>query len=151
VKGNKQQAGEGKQAAELFQDPAWKGSARYRAGDYEKALESFSQLDGADALYNRGNALAHLGRLQEAVAAYDEALKQNPTNADARHNKALVEKLLEQQQQQQQQQPEESSKDQHNQSGDQGQQSPKNPSTDQSKQSPADPKNNQESHGRPKK
>ena len=141
------QAGEGKQAAELFQDPAWKGSARYRAGNYEKALESFSQLDGADALYNRGNALAHLGRLQEAVAAYDEALKQNPTNADARHNKALVEKLLEQQQQQQQQQQqsEKSSKDQHNQSGDQGQQSPKNPSTDQSKQSSADPKNNQES------
>ena len=137
------QAGEGKQAAELFQDPAWKGSARYRAGNYEKALESFSQLDGADALYNRGNALAHLGRLQEAVAAYDEALKQNPTNADARHNKALVEKLLEQQQQQQQ--SEKNSKDQHSQSGDQGQQSPKNPSTDQSKQSSADPKNNQES------
>ncbi|NMQ19728.1 tetratricopeptide repeat protein [Candidatus Competibacter phosphatis] len=54
------------------------GSAHYQAGDYEKALENFSQSDTADALYNRGNALTHLGRLQEANAAYDQALKKRP-------------------------------------------------------------------------
>ena len=92
------QAGDAERAAQLLKDPAWKGSAQYRAGNYEKALENFSALNNADAFYNRGNALAHLGRLQEAISAYDQALKQDPQHADAQHNKALVEKLLEQQQ-----------------------------------------------------
>ncbi|MCB1776755.1 MAG: tetratricopeptide repeat protein [Candidatus Competibacteraceae bacterium] len=92
------QAGDAQQAAKLLQDPAWKGSAQYRAGDYAKALENFGKQDTADSFYNRGNVLAHLGRLQEAIDAYEQALQQNPDQADAQHNKALVEKLLEQQQ-----------------------------------------------------
>jgi Ca-activated chloride channel family protein len=134
------QAGDGKKAAELFQDPAWKGSAHYQAGDYEKALENFSQSDTADALYNRGNALTHLGRLQEANAAYDQALKKDPNNADARKNKALVEKLLKQQQQ-----SKNDSQNQQNQNGEKDQQSAKDSSADSSKPSSADKKNNQES------
>ncbi len=141
------QAGDGKKAAELFQDPAWKGSAHYQAGDYEKALENFSQSDTVDALYNRGNALTHLGRLQEAIAAYDQALKQDPNNADVRHNKDLVEKLLKQQQQQQQQQQQSKndSQNQQNQNGEKDQQSSKDSSADSSKPSSADKNNNQES------
>lgn len=138
------QAGDGKKAAELFQDPAWKGSAHYQAGDYEKALENFSQSDTADALYNRGNALTHLGRLQEANAAYDQALKKDPNNADVRHNKDLVEKLLKQQQQQQQQSKNDS-QNQQNQNGEKDQQSSKDSSADSSKSSSTDKKNNQES------
>ncbi|MEZ5577180.1 MAG: VWA domain-containing protein [Candidatus Competibacteraceae bacterium] len=140
------QAGDGKKAAELFQDPAWKGSAHYQAGNYEKALENFSQSDTADALYNRGNALTHLGRLQEAIAAYDQALKQDPTNADVRHNKDLVEKLLKQQQQQQQQQQSKNdSQNQQNQNSEKDQQSAKDSSADSSKSSSTDKENNQES------
>ena len=139
------QAGDGKKAAELFQDPAWKGSAHYQAGDYEKALENFSQSDTADALYNRGNALTHLGRLQEANAAYDQALKKDPNNADVRHNKDLVEKLLKQQQQQQQQQSKNDSQNQQNQNSEKDQQSAKDSSADSSKSSSADKKNDQES------
>lgn len=139
------QAGEEKKAAELFQDPAWKGAARYQAGDYEKALENFSQSDGTDALYNRGNALTHLGQLQEAIAAYAQALKKDPTNADARNNKAVVEKLLKQQQQQQQQSKNDSQKNQQGQNGEQDRQSSKNSSADSPQSASADKKNNPES------
>ena len=37
-------------AAELFDDPAWKAAAQYRAGDYAGALDSWSVVDGDDAL-----------------------------------------------------------------------------------------------------
>lgn len=104
-------AKEPKQAADLFTDPQWRAAARYRAGDYAKALDDLKDLPGADAAYNRGNALAQLGKFPEALAAYDQALKQAPEMADARHNRELVQKWLQQQKQQQK-------------SGDQGQQQP---------------------------
>jgi Ca-activated chloride channel homolog len=48
-------------------------------------------LPGATAAYNRGNALARLGRFDDAIAAYDEALSQQPGMADAQANRAAVE------------------------------------------------------------
>ncbi len=84
-------------AAALFADPAWKAAARYREGDYEAALEALKGLDSAEDWYNRGNALARLGRYPEALKAYDEALRRIPEHEDARHNRALVEKVLQQQ------------------------------------------------------
>jgi Ca-activated chloride channel family protein len=95
-------AGEHEQAARLAQDPLRRGSAEYRSGDYAAALQSFSDAAGADADYNRGNALAQLGRYREAIAAYEQALHARPGMADAEHNKAEIEKLLQQQEQQEQ-------------------------------------------------
>lgn len=86
-----------KRAAGLFEDPHWRGIAQYRAENYEAAAETLSELDSADAHYNRGNALARAGRLEDALAAYDEALEKAPEDQDARHNRQLVEKLLQQQ------------------------------------------------------
>lgn len=71
-------------------------------GDYERAAALWQQLDNAAAHYNRGNALAHQGRLQEAIDAYDEALARADL-ADARHNRERVAEALEQQQEQAQQ------------------------------------------------
>lgn len=88
-------------AAETFNDPLWKGSALYKNGDYEGALDAFSQATGVEATYNRANALAQLGRLDESLAAYDEVLKQQPDHGDALANKALVEKMKQQQEQEQ--------------------------------------------------
>ncbi len=85
-------------AGELFSDPQWQASAAYRAGDYKAAAEYFSQADTATAHYNRGNALAKLGQLEEASKAYDEALQRNPNLADAKANKKLIEALAKQQQ-----------------------------------------------------
>ncbi|MFZ9038131.1 MAG: VWA domain-containing protein [Gammaproteobacteria bacterium] len=98
--------GEHEAAAELFDQPEWQASSRYRAGDYGAALETWQQLEGADALYNRGNALARLGRLDEALQAYETLLRDDPGHQDALYNKQQIEKFLEQQQQQQNQQGE---------------------------------------------
>lgn len=95
------QAGQPEQAEQLAEDPLRRGTAAYRAGKFDRALQDFSAVDGTDADYNRGNALARLGRYEEAIAAYEHALKQQPDMQDAAHNKAQVEKLLQQQQQQQ--------------------------------------------------
>jgi Ca-activated chloride channel family protein len=92
------------EAAQNFNDPQWKASAQYRAGDYAAAAENFSQLDTADAHYNRGNSLAKAGKLPEAIKAYDEALEKQPDMADAKQNRKMVEELIKQQQQQNQEQ-----------------------------------------------
>ncbi len=96
-------AGDAATAARLARDPLRRGSAEYRRGDYAAALEAFGQAKGPDAAYNRGNALARLGRYRDAIAAYDEALRLRPGMEDARANREAVERLLKQQQQQQQQ------------------------------------------------
>jgi Ca-activated chloride channel family protein len=88
--------GEVSAAAERFQDPHWRATARYQAGDYAAAAAGFTGED-ADSRYNRGNALARAGRLQEALAAYDQALQRQPDHADAGFNRALIEKLLREQ------------------------------------------------------
>lgn len=89
-------------AAELFEDPAWKAAAQHRTGDYRGALDSLEPLADAESNYNRGNALARLGRYHEAIAAYDRTLAERPDHADAKFNRELLEKELERQQQQQQ-------------------------------------------------
>ena len=45
-----------------------------------------------------------MGRYEDAIKAYDELLRRDPTHADARHNKQQIEDWLQRQQQQQQQQ-----------------------------------------------
>ena len=90
-------------AAELFDDPDWEASSNYRAGDYATALDTWEQLESEAAAYNHANALAKLGRLDDALAAYDKLLQQNPAHEDARYNKQAIEEFLKSQQSQQQQ------------------------------------------------
>ena len=85
------------EAAALFQDSGWKGIAQYRAGKYQEAEEAFSKVDTPEGHYNRGNALASLGRYEEALASYQTALTQEPHHADARYNMEIIKKLLEEQ------------------------------------------------------
>ncbi|KGE04229.1 VWA domain-containing protein [Pseudohaliea rubra] len=96
--------GEPERAAQAFEDPAWRGTAAYRAGDYAAAIDSFSQREDADAAYNRGNALARAGRLDEAIDAYERSLALAPGRQDAAENLALVEALRDQQQEEERQQ-----------------------------------------------
>lgn len=102
--------GEHKKAADLFENPDWKAASLYRNGDYEKALQYFSD-NSADGLYNKGNALAQLGRYEQAIASYDKALARQKDHQDAAANKALLQKLLEEKEQQQQQQDGDSKQD----------------------------------------
>jgi Ca-activated chloride channel family protein len=92
--------GHAKQAQQLARDPAWRGVAAYRAGDYAAARQALQQARGGDAAYNLGNTLARQGEYPQAIAAYDRALKLDPDNADAKANRKAVEDWLRQQQQQ---------------------------------------------------
>lgn len=86
--------GDAKQAQTLARDPALRGAAAYRAGDYADAAAAWQDTAGADAAYNLGNALAKQGHYQEAIAAYDRALKADPAHADAKANRQAVEDWL---------------------------------------------------------
>jgi Ca-activated chloride channel family protein len=65
-------------AARLFTEPRWKGLAFYADGDFESAAAYFETLDSAFGYFYLGNALAHLGRLEESLAAYHTALAIEP-------------------------------------------------------------------------
>ncbi len=158
---NKQKFG---QAATQFDDPEWKAAAHYKAGEFTEAVESLESIQTSEALYNKGNALAKSGKLQEALQAYQQALAIDPKHEDTLHNKEIVEEQLEKQQQQnnqkqgdnqsseqdsksQQQQEDKQSEEQENSEQSQDQQSQQNDSQqDESstEQQQSNEKNNQQ-------
>ncbi len=82
-------------AAAAFEDPLWKGIATYAAGDFVAATQIFERLDGAAMQVHRGNSLAHRDLLDEALAAYGEALRREPGNAQASANFDWVSGIVE--------------------------------------------------------
>jgi len=86
--------GKAAEAARLFRDPRRKAYAELQAGNFAQAAQDFAAFSDSDSQYNRGNALARAGRLQEAIQAYDTALARDPKNRDARHNRELVAQAL---------------------------------------------------------
>ena len=100
------ESGAAHQATAMFERPDWRAAAAYQSGDFARALESLDGIDDDRAAYNRGNSLARLGRLEEAVTAYDDALRIDPDDTDAQFNRDLVQRLLEAQRAQQQQERE---------------------------------------------
>ena len=105
------------------------GAAAYKSGDYDKALDAFSKaLAGADpklqprAEYNLGNTLyqrgtgkqekaAKLTEWRGAIEHYEQALKLEPQNGDAKFNRDLVQKKIEELEKEQQEQKKEQNKD----------------------------------------
>jgi Ca-activated chloride channel family protein len=112
-----------------------RGVAAYQAGDYQGAAAAFasvlrrSQDDDirAKAAYNLGNATYKQGDFQSAVNHYKQAIAQDPSSEDARHNLELAVRAVQMQQQQQNQQSQDQSQqdqsDGENKKGDQGRQS----------------------------
>lgn len=98
--------GEAARAAEQFERQDWRAAALYRAGRYEQSLQALEQQSGPRVDYNQGNALARLGRLEEALKAYQRALQADPADQDAQHNYDLVKDLLAQQAQGERENPE---------------------------------------------
>ncbi len=88
------------------------GTAAYKLGDYDKALEAFGQAvttpnpgTRAKAEYNIGNTLFQRGAKQEekpakihewrnAIEHYDEALKAEPNDENTKINRDTVQKLI---------------------------------------------------------
>ncbi len=145
-------------AAELFQaaevdDPEDatltynRAVAQYKAGKFNEAAAGFAkaaELGGKelqlDALFNAGNALARAGKLQEAIAAYDESLKLNPDQTHVKENRQVVAKLLEEQEKQEKENKENEQQDQKDQQDqqDQDQDSQEHQQGDQNQQSKQD-------------
>ena len=101
-------------AADKFTDQRWKGAALYKKGDYAAAYESFSKKDDAVALYNQGNALAKMGKIDEAIKKYEEALQKKQKFPDAKFNLEYLKKQKQQQQKQQSQQKDKKQNEQQN-------------------------------------
>ncbi len=105
------------------------GCAAYSAGDYAKAATAFSTALGSGvpeiqvkAAYNLGNSLARRGVKEEkkeqkiadwtnAIQQYDNALKLQPTNADAKTNRDIVQKALDALKEQEKKQEEQKKED----------------------------------------
>lgn len=80
-------------AAPALQDDAARGAALYDAGRYAEADEAFRTI-GRSVTYNRGNSLAATGDYKLSAAYYDAVLFANRFDADARHNRAVVDELI---------------------------------------------------------
>lgn len=90
------QDGDAARAKALATTSDMRGAADYRAGDYAEAAKAFARGSDARAQYNLGNALAKQGEYDKAIAAYHDALRQDPKLADAQANLDAVEAWLKQ-------------------------------------------------------
>jgi len=95
-------------AAELFQDQKWQGSASYKQGDFNSALQQFSKSSDLESIYNQANSLAKSQQLEEAIEQYNQVIENTSNDKkqlleDAEFNKKIVEELLKQQQEQEKQ------------------------------------------------
>ncbi|GHA01473.1 hypothetical protein GCM10008090_08270 [Arenicella chitinivorans] len=124
-------------AADMFQRSDWAAIAEYRAGNYDKAAEQFAGLAsqlGVEAIYNQANALALNGDYTAALEAYQRVLEADPEHDDAKHNKQVIEELLDQQSQDQQSQDQQSQDQQSQDQQSQDQQSQDQQNQDQQSQ-----------------
>lgn len=78
------------EAAETYAEPARRAAAYYRGGDFESAAALYGAIGGADAAYNRGNALILLGRYEEAIASFDKALAERADWPEAAQNREIA-------------------------------------------------------------
>lgn len=121
-------------AAAAFRSPEWKAGALYKGGKYPEAEALYKDQTSADAHYNRGNALAQQGKLEEAVKAYDEALKLDPGMQDAKTNQETVKRFIKKREQSSPQ-------------GGEGDSNQQKPGDDQNQQDGQDKQDNQDQKG----
>ena len=95
------------------------GDALYKQEKYEEAISQFNvlsqtaddKISKSKAFHNLGNSYLKSNKLEESIAAYKNALKNNPNDEEARYNLAFAQKLQQQQQQSQCNKPNESKED----------------------------------------
>jgi Ca-activated chloride channel homolog len=75
-------AGRYGQAADRFEDEKHKAVAYFKAGNYQAAADLFALDSSASGSYNRGLALAKLGRFDDAEAAFGKAVSLDPKLRD---------------------------------------------------------------------
>ncbi|MEM1299095.1 MAG: hypothetical protein AAGH68_07415 [Pseudomonadota bacterium] len=78
-------------AVPLLDTPSERGTALYRAGRFAEAADVFMK---AQDPYNEGLAAAWAGDYARALVAFDRVLTADPTDREARANRALVAELF---------------------------------------------------------
>ena len=91
-------AGNYAEAIELFEDPSWKASAQYQAGNYSASAQTYLKANNNNDLYNYANSLVKMGQLTEAIEAYSTVIQNESSAKDAIFNRNLIQELLDQQQ-----------------------------------------------------
>lgn len=95
------------------------GNSYYKKGNYEEALyrhqeatkNAVSKSEKHKAFHNIGNILMQNKKCKEAVEAYKNALRNNPTDDETRYNLVLAKECAEQQKDQQDQNKDDENKD----------------------------------------
>ncbi len=81
-------------AGELFEDPMWRGYAKYRAGQYEDAISIFQRLDTADAAFAQGMAEIKSRQYRPAVRSFETALIRQPDFPAATRNLEVAKAIV---------------------------------------------------------
>lgn len=74
------------EAADTYEDPAHKGAAYFKYGDYEAAIGEFKKDTTAQGKYNLGVAYYKNGDYRQAQNAFEEAVELNPDLNGAQDN-----------------------------------------------------------------
>lgn len=82
------------EAADLFEDPMWKGIAAYRAGRYQEAAEAFARVPTAQGFFNAGNSYVKARDYYLAVEAFRQAVTEDPGFIAAQRNLAITEYII---------------------------------------------------------
>jgi len=82
-------------AADLFEDPLWRGYALYRHGQYEAAVEVLDRVETAQAAFIQGMAHIKSRRYRDGVRAFETALARDPDYPGAAANLAVGMEIVE--------------------------------------------------------
>ena len=110
-----------------------KAIADYKANNFGEAAKGFAQAAQSedkklqqDSYFNMGNSLVGEGKLEEAMSAYNEAVKINPEDKQSKENMQWVAKQIEERKKQQQNQKGDQNQNQDQQNQDQQNQDQQN-------------------------
>jgi Ca-activated chloride channel family protein len=133
-------------------------NSHYKNGKYPEALKSYTHTTGNDtppdlkknSLYNSGNTLYRMGKLEESISAYKKALEITPGDMDAKFNLEFVREKLKEKNQQDQKQNQSQNGDSGNSKNPQQTPSPNNDSDKNDDRQNSAQKDNQETSEEPK-
>jgi Ca-activated chloride channel family protein len=82
------------QAAATFSDPEWRAAALFRAGKYTEAAGLWASIQTSAAQYNCGTALVRGRDYAGGQAAFEAALKLDPSNAAAEQSLDVTKRII---------------------------------------------------------
>ena len=77
-------------AGKTFEDALHKGASYYKAGEFKKARSVYQNLTSKEGKYNLGNTFVMLGKYDDAIEAYELALKIDPQFKAAKENLVIA-------------------------------------------------------------